>query len=265
MHLQRLEEILGSPLFSTSGRRKEPTPFAREFYSRVSISFLELESKLLNAVRVIAVPESLTLRVACRSEALSRVAQRLRFPGGIVLKGRSRIEAFEDLKRGAVDFAIVSQKPDFQGIIAKPCLVDDPMLIFSKGQQLCSLEEVFQKSMSKVSISQALKTKCRDEITTQRWIFYNETAPLAAKFFEWFNIDFKTLSRNVFCEDWRAVCVMVEQGGGVSVIPSSHATDRVNNLCLPQWMCGASELFLAAPKSLLEIPSYKSAWRSLLD
>jgi DNA-binding transcriptional LysR family regulator len=257
LQLQRLTELVGKPLFLTAGRRKEPTPFARNLAIELSEPFQSLQKSIHLALTALGADENLSLRIACRSEAISRLAPRLKFPGKVIWTGRTKIEATEYLKNGLVDFAILSVKPDLPGILAKTCLADRLVLI----SPLNSLPKIDPKVFTEE------RTDKSESLTTllqkQRWIVYNEKAPFAHEFLKASKIDLKHLQSTTYCEDWRAIVGIVEMGMGVSVVPEGFVTDKVQKTMLPDSMIPTTQFYIAASKLLLKLPAYKNAWNSL--
>jgi DNA-binding transcriptional LysR family regulator len=258
LQLQRLTELVGKPLFLTAGRRKEPTPFARDLAIELSEPFQSLQKSIHLALTALGADENLSLRIACRSEAISRLAPRLKFPGKVIWTGRTKIEATDDLKNGLVDFAILSVKPDLPGILAKTCLADRLVLI----SPLNSLPKIDPKVFSK-----GRTDKSADSLTTLlqklRWIVYNEQAPFAREFLKAAKIEISHLKSATYCEDWRAIVGIVEKGMGVSVVPEGFVTDKVHKIILPDSMMPKTQFYIAASKLLLNLPVYRSAWNSL--
>jgi len=66
-HLQRLEDVVGQPLFVASGRTKEPTPMARALAATILGPITSLERSLAEIASEYSDPTRLTLRIACRT------------------------------------------------------------------------------------------------------------------------------------------------------------------------------------------------------
>jgi DNA-binding transcriptional LysR family regulator len=257
LQLQRLTELVGKPLFLTAGRRKEPTPFAKDLSERLREPFQSLQASTHLALSALGAEENLTLRIACRSEAISRLAPGLKFPGKVIWTGRTKNETTADLKNGLVDFAIMSVKPDLPGVMAKTCLTDRLVLI----SPLDSLPEKELKAITKGP--QTISDTTITRLLNLRWLVYNEQAPFARELLKVLKIEIRKLKSVTYCEDWRAIVAMVEQGIGVSVVPEGFATDRVQKTILPDNVIPSTSFYLAASKLLLNLPVYKNAWDTL--
>jgi DNA-binding transcriptional LysR family regulator len=261
-HLQRLEEFFGQPLFLTSGRSKEPTPLARRLAESLGPQLSALDRSIAEIRRQFGSPAELTLRVGCRAEVVHRVARQLQWPGRLVMRTVSSREALDGLTGGELDLAVIPQRPDSADLVARVSFREGSALIVPRGM-------IGQGGGGPDKVpawKQWLKTA---GTATLPWAVYRPEAPLAAPVFAELGISIAQIHRLTICEDWRAIMQLVNEGRAVSVVPAGFAAegkDTARGIAvwnLPSSVVPVSDFQAIAPRALLQVAAYKSAWLSL--
>ena len=209
LQLQRLERTVKHPLFSQEGKRKVLTPFGRAVFEELSPILGQVQGALEGVERRFADPASLSLRIGARAEILSRVVQRIQFPGAIQFVPLGTQKAVDQLLAHEIDIAISYLRPDLAHIHARKVFSD-------RVQWVCHKSLMKNLTLEKAHAS-------IDFMTETPFLAYKPEAPFLK---EWFThlgqaSALKKIRVHRICEDWNAILKLVEEEQGFSLIPSS--------------------------------------------
>jgi DNA-binding transcriptional LysR family regulator len=117
LQIKQLEEYFGQPLFDRSGRRAQPTPFAREVAAAIQDAFATIESLRASKTLSVAGRARLGVITSAQSAALPRALKfaREHFPAlAIQIITASSENLLSELKAGRID-ACVLVRPESGG------------------------------------------------------------------------------------------------------------------------------------------------------
>jgi DNA-binding transcriptional LysR family regulator len=223
LQLQRLEQGFRHPIFSQQGKKKVLTPFGRALLEETEPLLSRIESSVEQVEKRFADPSQIALRIGARAEVLSRIVQRIRFPGTIQFVPLRTQEAVDQLLSHEIDIAISYLRPDLAHIHSRK--------IFSDQVQWVCHESLLKK----LTVQQA--SRSLPFLTQTPFLAYKEDAPFLKDWFKHLGNEneFGSVRPKRICEDWNAILKLVEQGEGYSLIPSSlvSANPELKSLLLP--------------------------------
>ena len=212
--LQRLEEGFRHPLFSQEGKKKVLTPFGRALLEETEPLLAQMASSLEQVEKRFSDPSQLLLKIGARGEILSRIVQRIQFPGGIQFIPLGTQAAVDALLAHEIDIAISYIRPDLSHIHSRKIFSD-------RVQWVCH-----EKWLPKITAAEASR---RVEFFQKTpFVAYKKDGPFIQ---EWLTyLEFPDVARSIrphrICEDWNAILKLVEDGQGFSLIPSSVVTEN---------------------------------------
>ena len=243
--LQRLEQSFRHPLFSQQGKKKVLTPFGRALLEETEPLISRMESSLEQVEKRFADPTQLMLRIGARAEVLSRIVQRIRFPGAIQFVPLRTQEAVDQLLSHEIDIAISYLRPDLAYIHSRRIFSD-------QVQWVC--HESLLKKLTAHQASTSLPF-----LTETPFLAYKKDAPFLK---DWLahlghgdSLDLIRPRR--ICEDWNAILKLVEQGEGYSLIPSSliSANPGLKSVPIPSDVLPEMTFYALFHFDLMKIPA----------
>ena len=209
LQLQRLERTVKHPLFSQEGKRKVLTPFGRAVFEELSPILGQVQGALEGVERRFADPASLSLRIGARAEILSRVVQKIQFPGAIQFVPLGTQKAVDQLLAHEIDIAISYVRPDLTHIHARKIFSD-------RVQWVCHKSLMKNLSIEKAHASVDFMTEnalsCLQAPSAVPEGMVHPSRP---------NGGAQEIRVHRICEDWNAILKLVEEEQGFSLIPSS--------------------------------------------
>jgi DNA-binding transcriptional LysR family regulator len=249
IQLQRLEEAFHHPLFSQEGKKKVLTPFGRALLEESAPLLAQLEASVEKVEKRFSDPARLALRIGARAEILSRIVQRVQFPGSIQFMPLTTQEALDQLLSHRIDIAISHKRPDLAHIHSRKIFSD-------RAQWIC--HEKWLKGMSPQKAVASLAF-----LSTVPFLAYKKESPFLE---EWLahlghQARFHEIKPHRICEDWNAIVRLVEEGQGYALIPSSvTSTDpSVKVQTLPAEAVPEMTFYALYHFDLMKIPAIEKA------
>jgi DNA-binding transcriptional LysR family regulator len=214
-HLSGLERNAGEPLFVRTAGGVEPTRRGRELYAQVADQLDRLEPVLVDLDGGRTVAPAPTIRFGSSAEYFSFEVVPRFDPSGpaVVASFGSDDEIVERLERGELDVAVTSSTPARRSITSTPIdtkrfvLVAPPPMIPSP--HLASIEQLASWLVAKP------------------WVAYSAELPMTRRF--WQSVLGRPFAADLrlVAPDLRAVVNAVEQGNGISLLPTFVCTEEL--------------------------------------
>jgi DNA-binding transcriptional LysR family regulator len=222
MQLRRLEQEFRHPLFSQEGKKKTLTPFGRALIEELGPLFERIHTSLQQVENRFSDPSQLLLRVGARAEMLSRLVQKIKFPGSIQFIPLSGPVAVEQLLSHEIDIAIAAghQRPDLAYIHSKKVFSDRVQWICHKRWLKDTTPEQASASLAFLKATPFLAYK-KEMPFLKEWLVHLGHTEEVASF-----------RPHRICEDWNAILKQVEQGMGYALVPSSLVAEQAENMDL---------------------------------
>ncbi|MCK6598148.1 MAG: LysR family transcriptional regulator, partial [Bdellovibrionaceae bacterium] len=119
MKLKRFEESFESPIFEFQGKNKKLTLFGESVYSRMKDLLQKYEQFFQDIDRKFSSSVNQCIKVGCRRELITMVAQTIKFDGEIDFYPMSSEDSIKYLIDNRIDLAISRYKPNSTEISAK--------------------------------------------------------------------------------------------------------------------------------------------------
>lgn len=257
MHLQKLQESLPSPLFLNVGRRKHLTPYGRELFEAIQLQLRALNRTVESVSQKFADGANLTLRIGCRREVMSRLAEKVVFPGNIHFEPAASGQIIQKLHSNAIDVGVTQVKPADSELLAKRVFTESATLVVPKRilKQL-GLDD-------RAPYDQVLS---RAFLQPLDWLLYRPDDPLLRPVLEAYGVNLRHVTVRATCEDWRVVMTMLERGLGCAVMPTSflHNTSAaVGRWEIPEKIVAPMKFWALYSRSITTIESYRQAIESI--
>jgi DNA-binding transcriptional LysR family regulator len=211
LQLKKLEEQAGVPLFQPLGRKKALTEFARGLCRSIAPPLRDIDLRLQEASRSSLETKLQTLRIACRSELMLRLANRISFEGRAFYRAMPEKLSLQALKEGEVDVVVI---PD-------TFHVDQPEFLHKKlfADRLCLIAPT---KWTDVRTWSELK-KDHEFLFSKPAAAVENSSSLMRNFANAFNRKFTDIDLRFFSEDWNSNRELVHGGLAWSLIPESSA------------------------------------------
>jgi DNA-binding transcriptional LysR family regulator len=205
--LQKLEELLPSPLFTNVGRKKRLSQYGVELCDSIKgrMSLIPAAVDLVNSRY--ADPRNADIRIVGRREILAPYLTQLKFEGSLSFDFMTGPEVIEEILMKRAQIGVTQRLPDSAEIIAKP--------LFKRGYVLA-----VPKNFSKTPPS--FGSKALREILTERpGVAFSATFDVLQGVMRELNIGESELHLVRRCSDWTALSQMVLEKMGWAVLPQS--------------------------------------------
>jgi len=218
VQLKRLEEQLPLPLFTFQGKKKVLSHYGRALYDKIYGTLGKVNLAIEEVNKQYADPSQITIRLGCRREIISRIADRIRFPGTVEMIVMTGHDANLKIANNEIDVAISDSQPSSTQIISKK--------LFSEGTRL-----VIHRSLLKEQKLTEKLIRSESFLTETPSIIYRVPAPFMTQWCEHSKVDFRRLKIKAIVEDWSAIMKMVEAQMGFSIVPEKFPHQDSKNLC----------------------------------
>jgi DNA-binding transcriptional LysR family regulator len=219
MQLRRLEQDFSHPLFSQEGKKKTLTPFGRALLGEVAPLIERIGTAVQQVENRFSDPSQLLLRVGARAEMLSRIVQKIKFPGSIQFIPLPSRNAVDLLLSHEIDIAIASggQRPDLAYIHSKRVFSD-------RVQWICHKKWLKNQTAEQASGS-------LEFLLQTPFLAYKTEMPFLKEWLNHLGHSKQAASHRPhrICEDWNAILKQVEQGLGYTLAPSSLVAEYLEN------------------------------------
>lgn len=222
LQLKKLEEQAGIPLFQPLGRKKALTDFARGLCRSIAPPLRDIDLRLQEASNFSTDPMQQTLRIACRSELMPKVAGLFDFEGRTVYRAMSEPQALQELKEGQVDVVVVPDQ-------------------FHVDQPEFSRKNLFEEKMVLVVPPKWTEARTWAELKKDPEVLFAKPAAsrqdssISMKdLAKAFDRGVKDFDLRFISEDWNSIREIVQTGLAWAVIPESYSKGAGMKIALPE-------------------------------
>ena len=245
MQLKRFEHSFEYPIFEFQGKSKKLTIFGEDVYLNMKDILKKYEESFLSIDRKFSSAINQTLKIGCRRELITMVAQNINFDGEINFLPMSSEESIKNLIENRIDLAVSRYKPNSGEIASK--------LFFSSHSHIVVHKNWISENLKPSFFTNSQKMKAIPALV------YGANAELFREWTKFLKINFEEFRIKYRCEDWIALLQLIECEQGFSIMPDTVRSTSTDILHVPieKNLVPSNPHYFLYHKNLVKFPSFK--------